>query len=287
MDVSNRYYGHDIVLARYCGLRGPMPIRGELQHGWNPTYGIVAEEGRPKKTPLRRFLWSRRNVEWCLRAGIANVEAIGAPFLYHRHADRPPRSGTLLVCPFHGWEGGKVHGSFEEYTAALEQLRTRFQEITVCLYWLEYEDPAVRAIYERAGYRVITNGHRDGNPEFVASLSRNLTDHEYVTTNRMATIAFCALYLGRKFFLYGPTMMAAEEGRVHGENLAREQEEFGMLRFEEFDDRTHREIGERELGLEFRKSPRELKRILGWSFLGLPTLAARARRRLTGAGGER
>ncbi len=281
MDVSNRYYGHDHVLARYCGLASPRPIRGEVQHGWNSTYGLVEVGGAAKRTALPRFVWNRRNLDWCRREGIRDVEAIGAPFLYHPHEEAAAAPGSLLVCPFHGWEKGPVLGSFRAYVDALEEIRGRFREVTVCLYWLEYANPDVHRLYQDAGYRVVTNGHRDGNPGFVAALSRHLAGHEYVTSNRIATIAFCALYLGRKFFLYGPPMSADEEqGGLAARNLAFEREAFDLLRYERFGDACHVEIGRTELGDEFKRSPAELRHLLGWDYLGIPTWIARARRRI-------
>lgn len=279
---DNRLYGHDHVLARYCGLSRPRAIRGALQHGWNPTYGLVYRDEPQPTAGLPRLVWNRRNLRCNLERGHRNTVAIGAPFLYHDHPDASPEAGSLLVCPLHGWEEGRLLGSHEAYLEQLERIRADFARISVCLYWLEYADPAIRDLYAGAGYAVVTNGHRDDNPDFIANLSTNLARHEYVTSNRIATIAFCALYLRRKFFLYGGAMTVADESE---ETLRRSLElqnaEFGELDYARFGDRSHAEIGDRELGAEFRRSPSELRRILGWNLGGLPAKLASLRLRLT------
>ena len=270
------------MLARYCGLSHPRAIRGVLQHGWHPTYGLHYRGGPQPTAGLPRLVWNRRNLRCNLDRGYRNTVAIGAPLLYHDHADRAPEAGSLLICPLHGWEKGRLLGSHEAYLEELERIRAGFDRISVCLYWLEYEDRAIRELYAGAGYEVITNGHRDENPDFIATLSAHLTRHEYVTSSRIATIAFCALYLRRKFFLHGRAMTVTDESEeALRRSLKFQNEAFGALTYERFGDRCHSEIGDRELGAEFRRTPSELRRILGWTLGGLPVKLASLRIRLT------
>jgi hypothetical protein len=275
---DNRLYGHDHVLARYCGLPHPRAIRGVLQHGWNPTYGLVFQ-GEPQPTAgLPRLVWNRRNLRCNLDRGCRNTVAIGAPFLYHEHVDSPAEAGSLLVCPLHSWEKSRLLGGHETYLEELERIRASFDRVSVCLYWMEYEDRAVRDLYAGAGYEVVTNGHRDGNPDFIAKLSGRLARYEYVTSNRIGTVAFCALHLRRKFFLYGGEMaLSGESEEERRQYLTLQNERFGSLTYERFEDRCHAEIGDRELGAEFKRTPSELRRILGWWLGGLPVKLARLR----------
>ena len=55
-----------------------------------------------------------------------------------------------------------------------------------------------------------------------------------------------------------------------GETMrAWEEREFPTLLREGYDGRVEREIGDRELGLEFRLEPEALREALGWSLTGL------------------
>ena len=60
-----------------------------------------------------------------------------------------------------------------------------------------------------------------------------------------------------------------------------QNEAFGALAYERFGDRCHAEIGDLELGAEFKRTPSELRRILGWRHGGLPVKLASLRLLLT------
>jgi hypothetical protein len=44
-----------------------------------------------------------------------------------------------------------------------------------------------------------------------------------------------------------------------------QREEFPMLDFDQFDDKVHREVGEAELGLEFKQTPESLRKLFLWN----------------------
>ncbi|MCK6529425.1 hypothetical protein L6R50_18375 [Myxococcota bacterium] len=167
------------------------------------------------------------------------------------------------------------------YLRSLDLIRHRFSRVTVCLYWLEYQDAEIRALYEDAGYPIVTNGHRDANPAFLDNLCRNLSRHEYVTTNVVGTVAFYALYLSRKMFLWGTPMYASDAGEAARAGLVAIQEgRCSILHYDRFGDRCHRAVGEAELGSEFRRSPQDLKVVLGWDRDPRVIHAERATRRV-------
>ncbi len=75
--------------------------------------------------------------------------------------------------------------------------------------------------------------------------------------------------------------VADESEETMRRSLAFQDEVFGMLAYERFEDRCHAEVGDRELGAEFKRTPSELRRILGWYLGGLPVKLAALRLRLT------
>src|SRR5690606_8925489 len=111
-----------------------------------------------------KFVWSRRVLAEVEAKGWRKCFAIGSPWAYLMKElgfERLPesRSGVLLY-PFHGWEGGRVTG---DHQALIDQVKAvELEPVTVCLYWLEYETPEIRSVYEASGFRVICHGHRDG-----------------------------------------------------------------------------------------------------------------------------
>lgn len=260
------HYGHADILYSYCGVRGRPIIPGRLQHGWNQGTGVSKKE---LSEPWPFFLWSRRNIENCHDAGAMNTIGVGAPFLYLRELDTmpEPEPKSLVVFPFHGWEKRRLHGNIVRYADSLLELRREgFEKISVCLYWMEYEDPEIREVMESRGFEVETMGHRDRNPRFLERQRHLILRHAYATSNRISTVAFYALALGRPFFYYGPAMGLSTTDDPTGEAFdAWQRSEFPMLDFKTLDDSVHREVGEAELGLEFKRSPKAMRELLLWN----------------------
>ncbi len=266
---DNDYYGHADLLRAYAGVQRPLPLPGRLQHGWAPGPGLHSSN---LSEPWTKFLWAQRNLDQA--RDVAGVEAIGAPFLYLPPVKGPPPpAGSLLVFPFHGWERESVAGDFGRYADAIAELEAQgYTDVTVCLYWLEYDDPALRAIFEARGWRVVTNGHRDGNPEFLRRQRDLLLRHSAVTSNRVCTAAFYALASRRAFFLHGPTMGLSGTSDPDGAEFdAWQRAEFPELValpsaservLAEDDPRTR--LGLRELGAAFVRTPDGLRERMRW-----------------------
>ena len=274
---DNHHYGHDQILRDHSNLKLPWPIPARLQHGWMPGLGMAE---RLLAEPWPKLVWTRRNLTQCWERGHRDVVPIGAPFVYLPPArtseiqSRGPRS--LLVYPFHGWEKGGVHGDMKAYADALTDLEKEgFGPITVCLYWIEYEDPGLRAIFNERGWRVITNGHRDKNPTFLHRQRASMLEHAYVTSNRVCTAAFYAPMAGRRFFLYGPTMgLSATADPTGVEYDAWQRKQVPELTFEAFGDRLYQDIGRRELGADYKLEPAVMRELFGWHPRGMAKISA-------------
>ena len=266
MFESNEFYGHANLMRQWCGLPRRLPIGARLQHGWTPNGGLLDAH---LAEPWPALIWSQRNLDYCNTLGVTNVVPVGAPFLYLPETPDPgpsqPRS--LLVFPFHGWEKEQVAGDFSSYADAIAELEADgYGPVTVCLYWLEYEDPALRAIFERRGWRVVTAGQRDGNPTFLVGQRELLREHAFVTANRVCTAAFYALSEGRPFFLHGPSM--GLDGTHDPDGLvfdAWQREALPTLTLDAFDGECQQALGAYELGAEFRRTPEELRTLLNWN----------------------
>lgn len=265
MHGSNGHYSHRTILNRYAGVPEGTPLPGLLQHGWNHDLGAVRGDVLiPRPDPF--FLWNRRNLDHCQRAGLDHAVAVGAPFLYLPPAEAPPAAPrSLIAIPLHSWEKVKIQQDFEQYAAALAQIAEQFRQVTVSLYWFDYQDPANRAVFERRGMQVVTVGARDGNPNFLLDQRRMLLQHSHVTSNRVQTGLFYALALGLRGFLYGPPMGVEDRIDRSGELFdAWQRREFAELDWQRFGDDDLTWLGERELGKEFVNTPEQLRDLLQW-----------------------
>ena len=259
MHLSNSWYGHAAILARYAGLDQPPPIWGKLQHGWNVATGFSPNEPPPL---MRGYVWSGRNLSYARQRGLRGVTAIGAPFLYlirmevHRHQ---ASLGTIAY-PFHGWERQEAIG---DHAALARELRVREEgDVTICLYWREYERKPLRDAYLQVGHRVICHGHRE-DPTFLERQLRELQKHRRVVANRVGTALWYGGILEREIAVYGPIMGLEEMSE--GEEFRALQEERWPELSGTVDGSRARELAEEELGNGFVMDPGELRQALGWS----------------------
>lgn len=262
MRPDNGWYGHKFALASYLQKPTAPPIWGYLQHGW--TLRGPGIQGPTVHTDrLRKLVWSRRNLLASRHEGLTNVAAIGAPFLYLRPdalcAEETPR-GTI-VYPFHSWRPGE--STIGDHAAFAGELREREGEsTTVCLYWLDFKDSAVRQSYAQQGLRVVTHGHRD-DPLFLVRQVIELGRHRRVVSNVVSTALWYGAWLGSDIEVYGPHMWLPSDP----DPLSRRREETkhwpdlfaGPLKGEEA-----RQLAAAELGAEYVRGPEELVDLLGW-----------------------
>ena len=275
MDSANSYYGHKEVFARYCrvGLTSVPCIEGYLQHGWSPYHGFGFN--RDIYPDFRKFFWSERVLCEAQKLGWTNCIAIGSPWAYMlKDPELEPipekRSGVLLY-PFHGWEGGVVTGSHQDLIDHVNAIET--EPVTVCLYWLEYETPEIRSLYESAGYRVICHGYRGGGDRpgtkrFLYCQYEEIIKHRRVISNRLSTAVMYAASLGCDVAVYGDPMVINDPG------LARNQggDAHSKVLFSEFygaktdvDVTTY--IARCELGFDIVQTVDKLKEVFGWGCL--------------------
>jgi hypothetical protein len=212
---------------------------------------------------LPKFVWSASNRKAAEELGIRPVEVIGAPFCYldamSPTAGPGPRS--TIYYPFHGWERDPLVGSHAELIAAIKERENG--PVTVCLYWHEYDQPAVRRAYQEAGFRVICHGYRH-DPQFAFRQREELLRHDRVASNRIGTALWYGGLLGRSIELYGPVFS------VKNEEEARSFERFQRAQWPELvtggvDGATARQLAAEELGAGFVLPPQELRHLLGWT----------------------
>ncbi len=265
MHGANGHYGHRSILNDYAQVSRGTPLPGLLQHGWNHDMGAtVGDVQVPQPDPF--FAWNARNLAYCQQAGMGHAVALGAPFLYLPPAEpvtATPRS--LFAVPLHSWEREKIPDDFEAYAVALAQVADQFDRVSVSLYWFDYQDERNRAAFERRGLQVVTSGPRDDNPAFLLKQRQMLLEHSHVTSNRVQTGFFYGLSLGLSGFVLGPP--AGVEARIDRSGAlfdAWQRATFPELLWDGRGERDLRELGLRELGAEFKRSPSELRDLLQW-----------------------
>lgn len=269
MDHTNHWYGHAHILAEYCGLDpdAPPPIRGVLQHGWTFVHGYGANH--VPDPSLTKLVWSDVVRRRAHLLGWRDLAVIGAPFAYLEAMTPAPETaaeGTIWY-PFHGTrEYEQVEGDHGRLVDTIRATETG--PVTVCLYYVEYEDPAVRREYEAAGFRVICHGYRGANRvgtdrQFLVRQLAELRRHRRVASNRLSTAVLYGASLGREAVVYGDpmTFQDGKPGFVDNGLLdALYPEFFGTAT----DPAVTTPIARAEIGSDRLVDPDELGYLLGW-----------------------
>jgi len=260
--IPNRFYGNNMILREYAGMKLPFYVPGEIQHGWVQGCGIdgdLSKHGKREKE-FRHYVWKQAN-----QPDTGMIQ------------DR-----SLLLFPQHSIEIEPFVDPIRTYRRYLEELcelRYSLNPITVCLYWFDYQNTELTNLFRDSGITVTSLGHRDHTPDFLIRFHELTSRHNYVSSNQYATALFYALYMRKKAFVFGETFHSDIQRIPLPENpqYPKMSTVYPELLWRNFDDRSHYWIGEKELGLEFKRSPSELRSLFGWTPV---SLARRAPHRL-------
>lgn len=272
---NNKMYGHNIILQKYAKVKLPYIIPGQYQHGYHMGTGIHGYISKhTKKDKLKRyFVWNSKNLENCINLEYKNAIAIGAPILYTPiNNTNTGNNSNLLFFPIHSSEDThfinsiKVH---EKYLENILNLNHIFKSVTVCLYWIEYENIKIRELFYKNNIKVVSLGHRDNTPNFLKHFINLVSKYSHVSSNSFSTAVFYSLYLRKKVFIYGKydkrdfKLIGVRETKIDSNNHL--YKSYPEILWKNFDDRSHYYIAEKELGLEFKKTPNELRELFGWN----------------------
>jgi hypothetical protein len=276
---DNRFYGHGEVLRAAAGIEDPeRPLWGHVQHGWQLGTGL---NDRRRLVPwLPKLVWNETNRLLATWDGITRVEAIGAPFLYldRMHAvdevpSAPPGVLPTIAYPFHGWERAGTTSSHDRLARDL-----RVHEggpITVCLYWMEHDQPAIRRAYENAGHRVICNGRRE-DPGFLRRQREELRRNRRVVTNRPSSALWYGMWIGLEAEVLGGAAQLEGDRTIGLEALHRRR--WPELFRGTVGATKGRDLAAAELGAAHVRAPDELA-----ALLSLPATWTRSRARTSAA----
>lgn len=258
----NDFYGHSGILRTYCGVSSGLPVHGQVQHGWTPPrhHAVVGQD--PEQDMA--LLWSST----AFAPDQRHVQVIGAPYLYLPEVPDPGpvKPGSLLAVPAHGISMHPIQGSWADYADWLQRTASArgFSSTTVCLHPCDWGDETV-AVFEERGIRAVTC-RTALNHSYLHRMRAYIRQHAAVTTNRVGTPAFYALYENRALVLDGPLMGTDPPDR--GEELTGDvgwtREHYPAL-FE--NGPAAHELALHELGARYKRTPAELRSILfGWYF---------------------
>jgi hypothetical protein len=278
--TANHYYGHAHLFADYVGIPFPVMLDGYLQHGWNLHDGFAV--GTSFVPGANLFVWSDSVMRRGWAMGRRNYHVIGSAWAYLLEMERAApqiavpekREGTIFY-PFHGWEAQEVTGDHEAMLRQLQEVESG--PLTVCLYWVEYGNAAIREVYERAGCRVITHGMRGfaymgTDPDFLRKQYAELRAHERVVSNRLGSAILYGASVGCEVGVYGDPMILENEDPVYG-GIERQKRNWPELHQEVVPRAYVEPLAAEELGLRHVREPAEIMDLFCWTRPGLEGVA--------------
>ena len=283
-NIDNQYYGHYNIMKIFSETLLPYKINGEIQHGWSPDTGIINPNTKDKDIKLRRYyLINKSNQKKSIKKGFLNTIIIGAPFLYlldmikHKVEELPK---SLLLFPIHSHEWVsflnpiKIH---QDYIIEIKKIKPFFKFITVSLGWKEYQNKDLIKLFTNEGIKVITMGHRDNNPEFLLNFYNHVSQYEYVSSDTYSSAVFYSLFMKKKVFIYGKPLNRdflfldkksrnANSWDGPGNSYYEYYTKiYSIILWENFNHKSNFEIAKIELGLNYKKSAKEIREIFGWT----------------------
>lgn len=200
-----RWYGHGEILKQYAGFPRWVPLPVNVQHGWTNT----ARHCEAMSDAPENWLWDVITEERVRRAYPgARTRTVGAPFLYflrnlsYRPLPEASCRGTI-VFPCHSAAWLKIQCDFDQYAEDLAALPEEYHPITVCLYFLDYDNGLGTPFLEK-GFPVITNGRIGRGDRFLRKFVGNTRGKRYAFSNQMTSGLLFATAMGLQSFLFGP-----------------------------------------------------------------------------------
>jgi len=263
--AENRFYGHVHVLAKYCGLDDQPWINGYLQHGWNATDGFGNYLG--SKRVSNKYVWSKRCEEIIKSNGKKNVYAIGAPWIYLNDVfplQNASKKEGVIAYPAHTSTWSKMGDTTKEFA---KFLKDKYGQVTVVLHRYDYADKSKIQNFENLGHKVTTHGvgtpWEQGFDLLFLKKQRDLiSNYSTVVSNTLSTAVLYATSLGLNAEIGGPI-----DYSITNNDDKISQAGDGLIDWNSLiaDKNMQKTLWKDELGLDCKKSPEELKELLGWN----------------------
>lgn len=266
---DNEWYSHRKTLANYCGVEDH-PVCGTIQHGWFILKKTDIKRIKNSKLPFTHlFCWNNEIKNFFSNGNIKNVISIGAPFIYFadNYNQRINAKGnTLVFHPHSDFENNNKSNGFVKIQEFINKVKALYNgPYTVCLYYQDMT-PEIIKIYKTNNFKIFSCGDRLDNNYF-KNLFEIIKSHKEVVVCELTSAALYSIYLNKTttFFrvektsrnYFGEPISFHEYDYHNNENII-------SLVSNKTEQYKKKIVADNILGLEFKKKPQELKKILGW-----------------------
>ena len=255
---TNNNYGHAEVYKSYVDVDVNMLIKGRLQHGWSAEYaGVVAEESFKGNY----YVWNEKSGKFGRDFdGKINplptdrVFVVGSPILYYEEGVKEVDYDDLLFISKHSLRAKLV--SDKDWIRFIKYVKSTAADGTILISQRDLDLGRGKLIEDSGLYWECA-----GRPDLISffpNLIEILSSFTSVIATNAQTALFYALYIGKWVMIDGPNMDTGDYCERFVLDKSWTKEKFPEL-LKGTDDKN---IADWELGLEFKKSKEDLKRIM-------------------------
>ena len=282
-------YGDNYTAALYCGFKEiPKSVKGEWQHGWigperniNPEF-VIGSDGRSSTRKYKSYFVARGDqAEYLQKQGFKHVFAIGLPIIYTEKPSVQRVKGSLLVMPVHSLSDTEENWNEEEYASYIESIAHLFSEVVLCVHKSCLNKKNWIGAFGKRKIKIVLGADPDDCNSY-KRLAFLFSRFDYVTSNDMGSHLAYAAYFGSRPSIAGPrprferkdfekTQFYSNAPEVLDIVEKWNKEEFYKIAYPFFYKLPHQaeqmiSWAEFQLGLSEKKSPGQLRSILGWTF---------------------
>jgi hypothetical protein len=197
-------YGFAYLMSKRLLLHRVPRAFSNWLHGWiwwsNPSSRDLMFD--PNLARKKHVVACEDQAKSLTEEGFSDVVVGGLPFAYTDESNVLRQRDTLLAMPPHSAEYEKISKPLNVYFDYLESQRKNFQNIVVCLHYIDYSEGMCNQIRRRG-----LVPFRGARPDVSGSLQRMralFETFEYVTSNTMGSHIAYALFCGCRVSLSGP-----------------------------------------------------------------------------------
>jgi hypothetical protein len=278
------YYGLSTIIAKTLERSKPPRSFATWCHGWiyTPKKYIAQFISMNHGFPYH-LVATEKEVAFLNKAGIANVLAAGLPFIYADRSDVERMPGSLLVMPPHSLSYVKIEFDEMDYLHYIKAHSDRFSRVVFCLHQDCINDGDWPEALDKFGFDWVA-GASTNDFNSLERMQKLFRTFEYMTTCTIGSQLLYGAYCGCKvsiagpFFEYQKTALGNApfyktypEILDHNLKHSREQrvrDKYPFLFSVPHEAKLHHDWAHDVIGACYRKTPAELKKILGWDLPG-------------------
>jgi hypothetical protein len=287
------YYGASSLIAKALGLDTVPESLASWSHGiayWKDLK--LARQLVLTATQLDRCLVCNKHQESFLRRkGYFRAHAVGAPILYVPEINVTRNKNSLLIMPTHSLYNTQHDWPFDAYAKYINTFRSEFKTIVACIHMNDVRKGHWPEAFEKMDIPWVRGADSsDGNA--YNRMAVIFKSFEYMTTNATTgSHILYASYFGCKVSVAGPkakylpddfrgvpwydrNQKAMRYNHISMEKYlkCRRDPDFFL---EPTEAGKNVEFAKKMLGLDCRRSPREVADLLGWNLAGQIELRVR------------